>query len=37
MELEGTPDWVLEVVSQSSVAKDTKWLRESYHKAGIPE
>jgi Putative restriction endonuclease len=30
MELEGTPDWVLEVVSQSSVAQDTEWLRVSY-------
>jgi Uma2 family endonuclease len=37
IELEGTPDWVLEVVSQSSVVKDTEWLRESYHRAGIPE
>jgi Uma2 family endonuclease len=37
MELEGTPDWVLEVVSQPNVAKDTEWLRESYHRAGIPE
>jgi Uma2 family endonuclease len=37
MELEGTPDWVLEIVSQSSVAQDTEWLRESYHRAGIPE
>jgi Uma2 family endonuclease len=37
LELEGTPDWVLEVVSQSSVAQDTEWLRVSYHRAGIPE
>jgi Uma2 family endonuclease len=36
-ELEGTPDWVLEVVSDSSVQKDTVRLREAYHKAGIPE
>lgn len=36
-ELEGTPDWVLEVVSDSSVAKDTRRLRERYHRAGIPE
>ncbi len=37
VELEGTPDWVLEVVSRSSVRKDTESLRESYHRAGIPE
>jgi Uma2 family endonuclease len=36
-EVSGTPDWVLEVVSDSSVVKDTKWLRELYFKAGIPE
>ena len=36
-ELEGTPDWVLEVVSRSSVLKDTVSLRESYHRARIPE
>lgn len=37
MELEGTPDWVLEVVSRWSVPKDTEWLRTAYHRAGIPE
>jgi len=37
MELEGTPDWVLEVVSRWSVQKDTEWLRAAYHRAGIPE
>jgi Uma2 family endonuclease len=37
IELEGTPDWVLEVVSQSSVQKDKKRLRLAYHRAGIPE
>ncbi len=36
-ELEGTPDWVLEVVSDGSVRKDTVRLREAYHRAGIPE
>jgi Uma2 family endonuclease len=36
-ELEGTPDWVLEVVSDSSVSKDTVQLRGGYHRAGIPE
>jgi Uma2 family endonuclease len=36
-EVEGTPDWVLEVVSDGSVAKDTVRLREAYHRAGIPE
>lgn len=37
VELEGTPDWVLEVVSKSSVKKDTQELREAYHRAGVPE
>jgi Uma2 family endonuclease len=36
-ELQGSPDWVLEVVSPSSVTKDTRNLRRSYHAAGIPE
>jgi Uma2 family endonuclease len=36
-ELEGTPDMVLEVVSRSSVRKDTVVLREAYWEAGIPE
>jgi Uma2 family endonuclease len=35
--LQGSPDWVLEVVSPSSVTKDTRNLRRSYHAAGIPE
>jgi Uma2 family endonuclease len=35
--LEGTPDWVMEIVSDSSVGKDTKRLREAYHRAKIPE
>ena len=37
MELEGTPDLVLEVVSKSSVRKDTVILRDLYYKAGIEE
>jgi Uma2 family endonuclease len=37
VELGGTPDMVLEVVSKSSVRKDYEWLREAYWKAGIPE
>lgn len=37
VELEGTPDMVLEVVSDSSVQKDTELLRDLYWKAGIPE
>jgi Uma2 family endonuclease len=35
--LEGTPEMVLEVVSASSVPKDTEVLRELYRRAGIPE
>ncbi len=37
VELEGSPDMVLEVVSDSSVEKDTEVLRELYWKAGIRE
>jgi Uma2 family endonuclease len=37
VEMEGTPDMVLEVVSESSVGKDYKELRELYWRAGIPE
>src|SRR5438445_8120132 len=37
MELEGTPDMVLEIVSKYSERKDTKILRELYWKAGIAE
>lgn len=37
MELEGTPDGVLEVVSQTSERKDNVALRELYWKAGIAE
>jgi Uma2 family endonuclease len=37
MELEGTPDMTLEVVSKTSVPKDTVLLRDLYWKAGIAE
>ena len=37
VELEGTPDMVLEIVSESSVRKDAEVLRELYWTAGIPE
>jgi Uma2 family endonuclease len=33
----GSPDWVMEVVSPSSIRKDKKLLRKSYFEAGIPE
>jgi Uma2 family endonuclease len=36
-ELVGTPDWVLEIVSDSSMRKDKKLLRERYYLAGISE
>ncbi len=36
-ELEGVPDLVIEVVSTSSVDKDTEWLQKTYWEAGIPE
>jgi Uma2 family endonuclease len=37
VELEGTPDLVIEIVSPSSEQKDTKRLKELYWQAGIPE
>jgi Uma2 family endonuclease len=37
VEIEGTPDMVLEIVSASSVHKDTERLRELYWQAGIAE
>jgi Uma2 family endonuclease len=37
LEVEGTPDCVVEIVSNTSVRKDTRRLRETYHRAGIPE
>lgn len=37
VEIQGTPDWVLEVVSQFSIDKDTVELLEKYHRAGIAE
>lgn len=37
IEFEGSPDWVLEIVSPSSIRKDTHTLRDAYFAAGIPE
>jgi Uma2 family endonuclease len=37
MQLEGTPDGVLEIISEGSVSKDVVYLRELYWKAQIPE
>ncbi len=37
IELEGAPDWVLEVLSPSSVRKDLEDLPRIYHAAGVPE
>jgi Uma2 family endonuclease len=37
VEMEGSPDMVLEVVSDSSVHKDTQQLRQDYWEAGIRE
>jgi Uma2 family endonuclease len=37
LDLEGTPDWVLEVVGRGSVDKDSRLLRKRYHRAGVPE
>jgi Uma2 family endonuclease len=37
IELQGSPDWILEIVSPSSVEKDTVKLMARYHEADIPE
>ncbi|MBI3821547.1 MAG: Uma2 family endonuclease [Planctomycetes bacterium] len=37
IEIEGSPDWILEVVSRSSVTKDKKTLRACYHRADVKE
>lgn len=37
MEIVGSPDWVLEILSDSSVKKDTKKLRSAYWRAGTME
>jgi Uma2 family endonuclease len=37
VEIQGSPDMVLEVVSQSSVEKDTQVLRRAYWEAGVTE
>lgn len=37
VELEGAPDLIVEIVSDHSVAKDTRRLPEAYFKAGVPE
>ena len=37
IELRGTPDWVVEIVSRSSVRKDTQLLVETYYRAGVTE
>ena len=37
LEIVGSPDWLLEIVSDSSVFKDKTQLREAYHRAGVRE
>lgn len=37
LEIAGSPDWLLEIVSDGSVVKDTQELRAAYHRARIPE
>jgi Uma2 family endonuclease len=37
IELEGSPDLVVEIVSDSSVTKDTRRLPRAYHQAGVRE
>jgi Uma2 family endonuclease len=36
-EVIGTPDLVVEIVSDVSQEKDTDWMRTAYHEAGVPE
>jgi Uma2 family endonuclease len=37
IEMVGAPDWVCEILSDSSVDKDTQQLMKGYHKAGVRE
>jgi Uma2 family endonuclease len=37
IEIEGPPDLIVEIVSDGSVAKDTRRLRQLYHQAGVTE
>ena len=37
VEIVGSPDWALEIVSRGSVTKDKRQLRKAYHRAGIRE
>jgi Uma2 family endonuclease len=37
VEIEGSPDWLLEIVSNGSVKKDKHDLRDAYHQAGVKE
>jgi Uma2 family endonuclease len=37
IDIEGTPDWVLEIVGPYSEKKDTRTLRDRYYHCGIPE
>ncbi len=37
IEMRGSPDWVMEIVSTSSVVKDTQVLPASYHRAHVSE
>jgi Uma2 family endonuclease len=37
VEIEGSADWVLEIVSNASVKKDKRDLRQAYHQAGVRE
>ena len=37
VEIEGSPDWLLEIVCNGSVKKDKRDLRKAYHKAGVNE
>jgi Uma2 family endonuclease len=37
VEVLGSPDWLLEIVSKHSVRKDTKLLKEKYHRAQVTE
>ena len=37
VEIESTPDWLMEILSDSSVKKDTDKLRKKYHQVGVKE
>jgi Uma2 family endonuclease len=37
LEIDGSPDWLMEIVSDGSVIKDSRQLKAAYHRARVTE